>query len=91
MGMHYGASKFIFRRAEELRKFPSWEEAMMWMYLSGNKLGVKFPRQHPISFYIADFYCHELKLVIEIDGSIHNKSDVKIHDQLAKQKLRTWE
>ena len=82
MGMHYGASKVIFQRAEELRKFPTWEEDMMWMYLSGNKLGVKFRRQHPISFYIADFYCHELKLVIEIDGNIHNKEDVKINDEL---------
>ena len=71
--MHYAASKLIFQRAEELRKFPTREEDMMWMYLSGNKLGVKFRRQHPLFLYVADFYCHELKLVVEIDGSIHNK------------------
>jgi hypothetical protein len=45
--MHYGASRLIFIRAEELRKFPTHEELVMWGYLSGNKLGVKFRRQHP--------------------------------------------
>lgn len=79
--MHYGASKLIFQRAEELRKFPTHEEEIIWGYLSGNKSGVKFRRQHPVANYIADFYCHSLKLVIEIDGSIHNKSEVKINDE----------
>jgi very-short-patch-repair endonuclease/dTDP-glucose pyrophosphorylase len=85
--MHYGASKLIFQRAEELRKFCTWEEERMWDYLSGNKLGVKFRRQHPLLFYVADFYCHELKLVIEIDGSIHNKEDVKINDKLRQREI----
>ncbi len=78
IGMHYGASHLIFKRAEELRNFCTPEEEIVWIYLSGNKLGVKFRRQHPLLFYLADFYCHEVKLVIEIDGSVHNKSDVKI-------------
>ena len=37
-------------------------------------------RQHPISDYIADIYCHKLKLVIEIDGSIHELDEVKRND-----------
>jgi N-acetyl-alpha-D-muramate 1-phosphate uridylyltransferase len=78
--MHFGASYLLFKRAEELRKFCTWEEEIVWGYLSGNKLGVRFRRQHPLLFYIADFYCHQLKLVIEIDGSIHNKEDIKIND-----------
>ncbi len=85
--MHFGASKLIFIRAEELRKFPTHEEVLMWGYLSGNKLGVKFRRQHPISNYIADFYCHSLKLVIEIDGSIHNKEEVKINDATRQKEI----
>ncbi len=80
LDMHYGASKLIFQRAEELRKSPTHEEEIVWGYLSKNKLGVKFRRQHPIFLYIADFYCHSLKLVIEIDGGIHNTKDVKIND-----------
>ncbi len=55
--------------------------------LKENQLGVKFRRQHPILFYIADFYCHELKLVIEIDGSIHNKEDVLINDELRQTEI----
>ncbi len=79
--MYYGASNLIFKRAEELRKVMTHEEDIIWNELSGNKLGVKFRRQHPLLFYIADFYCHELKLVIEIDGLIHSKEDIKINDE----------
>lgn len=53
--MHYGASKLIFQKAEELRKFPTHEEEIVWGFISKNQLGVKFRRQHPIWNYIADF------------------------------------
>lgn len=43
---------------------------------------LRFRRQHPISLYIADFYCHSKKLIIEIDGSIHNLDCVKSKDIL---------
>ncbi|MBP6025373.1 DUF559 domain-containing protein [Ferruginibacter sp.] len=85
--MYYGASKLLFQRAEELREFCTWEEKIVWGYLSGNKLGVKFRRQHPMLFYIADFYCHQIKLVIEIDGSVHNKEDVKINDAIRQKEI----
>jgi len=88
--MHYGASKLIFQLAEELRKFPTHEEEIVWGYLSGNKLGVKFRRQHPMFLYIADFYCHSLKLVIEIDGGIHNKTDVKINDAIRQAEIESF-
>ena len=87
INMHYGASKLIFQRAEELRKQCTWEEEIIWGYLSANKLGVKFRRQHPLLFYVADFYCHQLKLVIEIDGGIHNKADVKINDAIRQKEI----
>ncbi|MGG9964763.1 DUF559 domain-containing protein [Ferruginibacter sp. SUN106] len=85
--MHYGASKLLFQRAEQLRKFCTWEEEIVWAYLSGNKLGVKFRRQHPMLFYVADFYCHQIKLVIEIDGAVHNKEDVKINDVIRQKEI----
>ncbi|MEO5944174.1 MAG: DUF559 domain-containing protein [Ferruginibacter sp.] len=85
--MHFGASHLIFKRAEELRKFSTHEEEIVWGYLKGNQLGVKFRRQHPLLFYIADFYCHTLKLVIEIDGSVHNKEDVKITDAIRQKEI----
>ena len=43
-------------------------------------LGLKFRRQHPLNYFIADFYCHEALLVIEIDGSIHDLEEVKQRD-----------
>jgi len=46
-------------------------EKIVWEKLSNNQLGVRIRRQHPIGNYIADYYCHKLKLVIEIDGPIH--------------------
>ncbi len=49
-------------------------EKMLWEKISRKQLnGLKFRRQFPIGRYIADFYNHEKKLIIEIDGSIHNQ------------------
>lgn len=55
----------------------------------GNQLGVKFRRQHPLFLYIADFYCHSLKLVIKIDGGIHNKGEVKISDTTRQAEIES--
>jgi tryptophan synthase alpha chain len=78
--MFYGALPLIFERADVLRKNPTFEEGILWEILKAKKLGVKFRRQHPIWNYIADFYCHELKFVIEVDGSIHDLKEVKEND-----------
>ncbi len=54
----------------------------MWAFLHNRALhDAKFRRQHPIASYILDFYCHEAKLAIELDGSQHlNKKQAK-HDE----------
>jgi very-short-patch-repair endonuclease len=88
--MHYGASNIIFQRAEELRKNSTKEEEIVWGFLCGNKLGVKFRRQHPFSNYIADFYCHSLKLAIEIDGGIHLRSDIKSNDTIRQKEIESF-
>ena len=64
--MFYGASPLIFERAKKLRNKTTESEGMLWNRINGKQLGVKFRRQHPLSNYIADFYCHELKLIIEL-------------------------
>lgn len=87
INMYYGASKILFQRAEVLRGNPTHEEEIIWGYLKRNQLGVKFRRQHPLLFYIADFYCYELKLVIEIDGSIHDNENVKINDEFRQKQI----
>ena len=78
--MHYGASKQIFQYAEALRKNMTVAEKIIWERLSKNQLAVRIRRQHPIWKYIADYYCHELKFVIEIDGGIHLLKENKEYD-----------
>ncbi len=78
--MHYGAPKEIFQIAERLRRDMTIAEKMIWEKVSDKKLGVRIRRQHPIWNFIADFYCHEVKLVIEIDGGIHLHAENKEYD-----------
>jgi cyclase len=84
--MFFGASRFIFENAKALRKNMTDAEQILWGYLKAKPNGFKFRRQHPLGIYIADFYCHKLKLVIELDGSIHDNIEVKQNDAI-RQKL----
>jgi len=70
--MFYNAKPNIFRKAEELRNNMTEAEKLLWERLSKKQLGIRFKAQHPIEQFIADFYCHSAKLVIELDGEIHN-------------------
>ena len=78
--MHFGATKIIFQHAEKLRKKMTDAEKIIWEKLCNKQLGVKIRRQHPIWKFIADYYCHEIKLVIEIDGGIHLLEENKEYD-----------
>ena len=74
--MFYGAKPTIFKNARALRGHETLPERFLWKRLCKNKVrGFRFKRQHPISNYIADFYCHKVKLVVEIDGSSHHHQD----------------
>jgi cyclase len=74
--MFLGASNVIFENATQLKRNMTLAESILWGHLKGKQLGVKFRRQHPLGIYIADFYCHEHKIVIELDGSIHNLPEI---------------
>src|ERR1700761_943564 len=78
--MFLGADNLIFKNAAALRSNMTEAEALLWNHLKGSNLGAKFRRQHPLGIYIADFYCHQHKLVIELDGGIHDRPDVAKHD-----------
>ena len=79
--LNYKSYPFILRLARNLRNNQTSHEILVWNILRKKKLsGHKFLRQHPIfysirndwvDFYIADFYCAKLKLIIEVDGKIH--------------------
>jgi cyclase len=78
----YGASKYLFDNAKLLRKKGTSAEQFLWTIIRNRKiLGFKFRRQHPIKYFIADFYCHEAFLVIELDGNIHELENIKTYDQ----------
>jgi len=78
--MFMGASSLMFKNAETLRNNMTPAEMLLWGYLKGSQLGAKFRRQHPLGIYIADFYCHQHKTVIEVDGSIHHIPDIIKND-----------
>jgi very-short-patch-repair endonuclease len=79
--MWKGASPRIFANAQKLRESATEAEEFLWLALRENQLdGYKFRRQHPLSIYIADFYCHKLKLVIEIDGGYHQTKEQMLLD-----------
>ena len=71
--MFYGAKRDIFEKASVLRENMTIAEKQLWSRLNSSQLGVRFKRQHPIDIFIADFYCHQYKLVVEVDGEYHNE------------------
>jgi len=79
--MFYGASKKIFLRAFELRNNMTEAEKVLWEILKNKELfKARWKRQHPIDIFIVDFYCHKYKIVIEVDGEIHQDDEVKERD-----------
>jgi cyclase len=69
--MFFGAYPEIFAAARRLREKMTIAESMLWDQLKNRKLGVRFKPQHPVMHYVADFYFHAAKLVVEVDGPIH--------------------
>jgi len=74
--MYYGANPATMRAASRLRKNLTLGEFLLWKKLRDRKIfNTKFRKQHPVNKFIVDFYCHEYKLVIEVDGDYHNDVD----------------
>lgn len=80
--------------AREFRAKQTAAERELWLRLRNRRLlGFKFRGQHQFGDYVADFYCHEARLVIECDGSVHAANERWHHDQdreafMATQGLR---
>ena len=83
-GSHYRSGlKFsgLINEARQLRQKQTKAEELFWELVRNRKfLNLKFRRQHQIGHYIADFYCNELKLVVEFDGQVHNNPERIKHD-----------
>lgn len=66
------------RQARRLRSEATTAEAALWALLRGRRFeGLKFRRQTPVAGAIADFFCAELRLVVELDGGIHRLREVE--------------
>ena len=79
--LYYGAFPDTFRLSRSLRKKMTTAEKILWKELRNRSLKrYKFRRQHPVREFVVDFYCHEKQLVIEVDGAIHQKSDISKRD-----------
>lgn len=80
--------KQIVRYAKAMRKKPTKAEAALWNALRRKQLnGFYFRRQRPVGRFILDFYCEELRLGIELDGSIHDNFEEKQYDRERKEHL----
>ena len=74
-------------RAREMRKEPTEEENKLWHILLKNIIP-RFVRQKIIGFYIVDFYCPKLKLIIEIDGEQHFWKENEEYEKRREQFLQ---
>ena len=87
MSLDYNRTNIVL--AKNLRSDATKEENHLWYdFLSKHK--VRFQRQKAIDNFIADFYCHKAKLVIEIDGSQHYTEDGKAYDEFRTEILENY-
>ena len=86
--MFYGALPILFDFARKLRDHQTEAELFLWSQLENLKyLNVRFKRQHPILYFVADFYCHKVKLIIEVDGGYHDIPEQYKYDKEREHEL----
>ncbi len=88
MSLKYNSNIISF--AKELRKNATLEENKLW-YNFLSKYDIRFQRQKVIDNFIADFYCHRAKLVIELDGSEHYTSEGRLKDEFRTDILKGYD
>jgi very-short-patch-repair endonuclease len=77
------------RIARLMRHAPTAAEAVAWELLRGRRMrGLKFRRQQILGGFIVDFYCSELRLIVEIDGLIHDEPDRQVPDLRRSEALQ---
>jgi very-short-patch-repair endonuclease len=77
-------------QARELRRNSTPAERTLWQRLRGRKLdGLKFLRQHPLGPFVADFCCRDRRIVVEVDGEVHDGAQQTARDQNRDAYLRS--
>ena len=87
MPLKYNHSNVVL--AKQLRKNATPQENRLWYDFLSKHL-IRFQRQKAIGNFIADFYCHRAKLVIEIDGLQHQTEEGKEKDQIRTERLEEY-
>ncbi|MDZ7717316.1 MAG: endonuclease domain-containing protein [Balneolaceae bacterium] len=91
LSLHAGAEPYQFRYAKELRREMTKAEEVLWEQLRARRfLNLKFRRQHPILDFVVDFYCHELKLIVEADGKYHSEENTQYYDDERTKELQRY-
>ena len=86
---YYKAEITSHFRAKDLRRDETSAEWLFRQMVRNRRImGFKFKRQHPIGSYFADFYCHDVKLVVELDGDIHDIESVQKRDDIQEANIR---
>ncbi len=79
----------LIERARQLRQQATNAEQLLWELLRNRQLlGRKFRRQHPLGRFIADFFCDDARLIIEIDGAVHQEPSQQERDRMREEALR---
>jgi very-short-patch-repair endonuclease len=87
--MTYKGDRDLTNKAKSLRNNMTLAEILLWSKLRMKQVdGYKFRRQQTIFDYVVDFYCHELKLIIEVDGEIHSLSEQAEKDEKRNKILK---
>jgi very-short-patch-repair endonuclease len=84
-----GAPEKTVSRARALRKAMSLPEVLLWRELKGKPCGMKFRRQMGIGDFVADFACAEVRLLIEVDGVVHDMGNRPERDELRTEQLKS--
>ena len=73
--------------ARSLRLHQTDAENLLWLLLRNRSFGFKFRRQHPVGRFILDFYCHQARLAVELDGGEHNEDSAALKDEFRSSEL----
>ena len=87
MSLHYNRKNIIL--AKDLRKNATPQENHLWYDFLASYT-IRFQRQKAIGNFIADFYCHKAKLIVELDGSQHDTEKGKQSDEIRTQVLEEF-
>ncbi len=86
--LHKNSKASTYENARYLRKIHTEAEKKLWELLRNSQVcNLKFRRQHAFDNYILDFYCHKMKLAIEVDGGVHDDPEVAAYDNARTKNL----